>query len=62
MDRFDKIAVIVVVSLLIVIGVVVVRGDQLGIRVQSYAPTGTASSRPRIQFTFDELRIARWKQ
>jgi len=54
MDRFDKVAVGVVVSLLVLIGVVVVRGDQLGIRVQSYSPTTTASSRPRIQITFDE--------
>lgn len=54
MDRFDKVAVAVVVSLLIAIGVIVVRGDQVGIRVQAYGPTGTVSSRPQIQITFDE--------
>src|SRR5258708_3675737 len=54
LDRFDKVSIGVVVSLLMVSGVVIVRGGQLGVRVVSYARTGTASSGTRLQVTFEE--------
>ncbi len=53
-ERFDLIVGLVIVILLVVIGIVIVRGDQLGISVQSFGPQESASSRAAIHITFDE--------
>jgi Tol biopolymer transport system component len=53
-DRFDLAVTATVVLLLTAIGIVVVRGDQIGIVVQQFSPAETASSRSTIQITLDE--------
>src|SRR5262249_36440103 len=53
-DRFDRVSIGAVIALLMAIGVVIVRGDQLGVRVTHYGPTGTASSGSRLQIAFEE--------
>jgi Tol biopolymer transport system component len=57
-DRLDRVMVVAVGLLLAAIGVVVVRGDQVGIAVQSYGPINRASSRASIQVAFDEPLVS----
>ncbi|MCC7446500.1 MAG: PD40 domain-containing protein [Anaerolineae bacterium] len=53
-DRFDWIVGLFIAALLIVTGIVILRGDQIGIGVQRFTPQASASSRAAIRITFDE--------
>ncbi|HVO41423.1 MAG TPA: Ig-like domain-containing protein, partial [Aggregatilineales bacterium] len=53
-DRLDAAMVMAMISLLVVIGEVIARGDQLGIRALEFRPVDTASSRTTIQVQFEE--------
>src|SRR5262245_34454881 len=54
LDQFDRGAIVFAIFVLVAIGVVVVRGDQVGISVQKYSPQKNAPSQGTIQVTFDE--------
>ena len=53
-DHFDGIMIAVIAVLMLTIGAVVARGDQIGINVQDFGPSGIAASRAPIRITFDE--------
>src|SRR5258708_15616172 len=57
LDRFDKVMAAVVGILVLAIGFVVLRGDQLGIGVQSFGPTDSASSRALVPLTLDQTLL-----
>src|SRR5260221_7523585 len=57
LDRFDTVMTAVVVILMLTIAFVVLRGDQLGIGVQSFGPTDSASSRAVVRLTLDEALV-----
>src|SRR5450432_426354 len=57
LDRFDVVITAAIVSLVVAIGFIVLRGDQLGVGVQSFGPTDTASSRAIVRLTLDEPLI-----
>jgi Tol biopolymer transport system component len=50
--------VVAIVLLLAAIGAVIVRGDQVGIAVQSYSPINKASIRASIRVAFDESLVS----
>src|SRR5437660_9235117 len=54
LDRFDWTVLIAVMTLLTAIGGVVVHGDQVGIRVQGFGPSGSVSSRSSVHVVFGE--------
>jgi Tol biopolymer transport system component len=54
LERFDLAVLVAVLALLAAIVAVVARGDQVGVGVESFGPRNTASSRAKIQVTFDE--------
>jgi Tol biopolymer transport system component len=54
LSRVDIAFGILTLILLSATGFVVLRGDQVGIRVRDYSPTDRASGRPTIKITFDE--------
>jgi Tol biopolymer transport system component len=58
LDRLDRVMVVAIGLLLAAIGAVIVRGDQVGIAVQSYSPINKASSRASIQVAFDETLVS----
>src|SRR5258708_7402549 len=53
-DRFDVAVLSSVACLIIIIGLVILRGDQVGISVASFVPRDGASSQSAIRVTFDE--------
>src|SRR5690349_4636076 len=53
-DRLDLGVGLSVLILLIAIGIVVLRGDQIGISVENYGPQTSGSTRASIRVTFDE--------
>jgi Tol biopolymer transport system component len=53
-ERFDLAIAVVCLALFVMIGIVIARGDQLGIMIQSYGPLEMGSSRAQIRITFDE--------
>src|SRR5258708_10520797 len=57
LDPFDKVMTAVVVILILTSAFVVLRGDQLGIGVQSFGPTDSASSRAIVRLTLDEALV-----
>src|SRR5258707_864374 len=54
LDRFDVVAWFCIVCLVTVIGLVILRGDQVGISVANFVPRESASSQAAIRITFDE--------
>src|SRR5436309_1878779 len=52
-DRLDFVMGTAIGVLLLAIGLVVVRGDQIGIRIKGFGPTNVAASRSTVQVTFD---------
>lgn len=57
LDRFDRAVMSFAVLVLAAMGVVVLRGDQVGIGVQRITPRQTTPSQGAIQVTFDETRV-----
>ena len=57
-DRFDMLVAGAVTVLLLAIGVVIARGDQVGLSVERYSPLDRTSSRTKITVTFDAALIA----
>lgn len=53
-ESFDLIMLTVVLVLLLALGGVIARGDQVGISVQKFGPSDTVSSKAILQITFDE--------
>ncbi len=53
-NRFDLSSGLVIALLLIILALIIVRGDQVGLSVKSYTPQQSASSRASIQITLDE--------
>lgn len=54
LDRFDWAVLLAVLTLLVAIGWVVVHGDQVGIHIQSFGPSGLVSSKASLRVIFDE--------
>jgi Tol biopolymer transport system component len=54
LNRFDLAIGVVSLALLVMIGLTIARGDQLGIVIQNYGPIETGSSRTTIRITFEE--------
>src|SRR5260221_5567058 len=54
LDRFDRAVILFAVIVIATIGMVVVRGDQIGISVQKFSQKKAAPSQGAIQITFDE--------
>ncbi len=54
-DRFDLTVVVVIALLVSAIGLVVVRGDQVGLTYQRFGPKDLASAGTAIQIVFDEV-------
>src|SRR5258706_15273581 len=54
LDRLDAAVAAMVAVLVLIIGLVVLRGDQIGIAVQSFGPKNSGSSRAPIRVMFDE--------
>jgi Tol biopolymer transport system component len=53
-DRFDLGMALVIMALVATIGVVIVRGDQLGLQIQEFSPIDAASRHTVIRITFNE--------
>ncbi|MEP7287711.1 MAG: Ig-like domain-containing protein [Chloroflexota bacterium] len=58
LDRFDVIMLVAMAALVVAIGVAIARGDQIGLAVQNFGPTQSASSRAAIRVTFDDPVVA----
>jgi Tol biopolymer transport system component len=54
LDRFDRIIAAAIFGLCLAVAATVARGDQVGVAVQAFSPTGVGSSRTAIQVTFDQ--------
>src|SRR5438105_3984300 len=53
LDRFDVAMGMAVLVLLAAIGLIIARGDQIGVVVEDFGPVQIASSKPLIQVDFD---------
>jgi hypothetical protein len=54
LERVDMFVGVIALTLLAILELTIVRGDQVGIGVQSFAPSSPISSRASLEITFDE--------